>query len=144
MRIGTFIAAIAALMFSITGAFAGGDHKVVFQINDNDPALMNLVLNNVANVRSYYADKGEDLTVEVVAYGPGLHMLMSDSPVKDRISAMSLENEKMQFSACQNTMDGMKKKTGKDVSLVSEAKVVPAGVVRIMELQEEGYKYVKP
>jgi uncharacterized protein len=28
--------------------------------------------------------------------------------------------------------------------LISEAKIVPSGVVRVMELQEQGWTYVKP
>ena len=34
-------------------------HKIVFHVDDNDPARMNLVLNNVANVNKYYQDLGE-------------------------------------------------------------------------------------
>ena len=51
---------------------------------------MNLVLNNVTNVMEYYHGKGEQAQIEVVAYGPGLHMLRDDtSPVKDRIKQLS-------------------------------------------------------
>ena len=42
------------------------------------------------------------------------------------------------------TSDAMKKAEGKDIPLVSQAKVVPAGVVRLMELQEKGWSYVRP
>ena len=48
------------------------------------------------------------------------------------------------FTACGNTMRNMKKKTGKDVVLMSKIKVVPAGVTRIMDLQEKGWSYLKP
>jgi hypothetical protein len=47
---------------------------------------MNMVLNNATHVIEYYRDKNEDVDVEIVAYGPGLHMLRTDSsPVQDRI-----------------------------------------------------------
>ena len=37
--------------------------------------------------------------VELVTYGPGLLMLMAgESPVEDRISAMSLEYENLSFA----------------------------------------------
>ena len=49
--------------------------------------MMNLVLNNVANVMQYYHGKGEQAQIEVVAYGPGLNMLREDkSPVKERLT----------------------------------------------------------
>ena len=134
-------------MLAISQAAMAGDamHKIAFHVDQNDPAVMNLALNNVANVRKYYQAKGETVQIEVITYGPGLTMLIDEtSPVKDRISAMSLEDPTLQFSACGNTMAAMAKKTGHDVKLVSEAKVVPSGVIRLMELQEQGYSYVKP
>jgi intracellular sulfur oxidation DsrE/DsrF family protein len=38
----------------------------------------------------------------------------------------------------------MEKAEGKPVPIIAEATIVPAGVVRLVELQEEGFKYVKP
>jgi hypothetical protein len=61
-------------------------HRVAIQVDQNDPAVMNLALNNATNVIEYYRAKGEDVDVDVVTYGPGLHMLRADtSPVLDRI-----------------------------------------------------------
>jgi intracellular sulfur oxidation DsrE/DsrF family protein len=120
-------------------------HKIAVHVNDNDPKTMNIALNNIANTQEYYRSKGEAVEIELVAYGPGLHMLRADtSPVKDRIGAMALEIEGLKFSACANTMAGMAKKEGKEPELLSEAGIVPSGVVRLIELQEEGYAYVKP
>jgi intracellular sulfur oxidation DsrE/DsrF family protein len=50
----------------------------------------------------------------------------------------------VQFSACNNTKQGMEKTEGKAISVVSDATIVPSGVVRIMELQEQGWSYVRP
>ena len=47
-------------------------HRIAFQVDQNDPAVMNLVLNNVSNLMEYYHGKGEQVQIEVVAYGPGL------------------------------------------------------------------------
>jgi len=38
----------------------------------------------------------------------------------------------------------MVEKAGKDVPILSEATMVPSGVVRLIELQENGYAYVRP
>jgi intracellular sulfur oxidation DsrE/DsrF family protein len=48
------------------------------------------------------------------------------------------------FTACGNTMDTMKRAEGKDVPLLPKVKIVTAGVTRIMELQEEGWSYIRP
>lgn len=129
-----------------TPAFAAEQmHKVAVHVDESDPQRMNMALNNVQNVKSYYESKGEAVEIEVVAYGPGLHMLRADtSPVADRISAMSLAIDGLTFSACGNTLKGMTKKEGKEIPLMSEARMVPSGVVRLIELQEDGYSYVRP
>ena len=63
----------------------------------------------------YYRGKNEDVDVDIVAYGPGLHMLRADtSPVKDRIKRLKdmAFPGKIQFSACNNTKQGMEKTEG--------------------------------
>ena len=72
-------------------------------------------------------------------------MLRADtSPVKDRVAAMSLEFPELRFSVCENTRAGMSKREGKEVPLMSEAKSVPSGVIRLIELQEQGWTYLRP
>lgn len=123
----------------------GTAHRLAIHVDENSPEKMNIVLNNAGNLIKYYKAKGEEVQIEIVAHGPGLHMLRDDtSPVKARIAAMSLELGHMEFSACGNTMKGMAKKEGKPIKLISEAHEVEAGVVRLMELQEQGWSYVKP
>ena len=120
-------------------------HKIAIQVNDNDPRVMNLALNNAANVAEYYKSKGEPVVIEIVTYGPGLHMLRADSsPVKSRIAHMSLELPQVTFAACANTQANMARQEGKDVTLIPEARVVPSGVVRLTELQEKGFAYIRP
>ena len=138
------LAAVIALGTSFAAFAEGMTHKIAVHVNQNDPAVMNLALNNIQNLTKYYESKGDETIVELVTYGPGLKMLTADSPVKDRISAMSLAGESLQFSACGNTHRKMSEKAGKEIELLSEAKMVPSGVVRLVELQEEGFAYVKP
>jgi intracellular sulfur oxidation DsrE/DsrF family protein len=120
-------------------------HRLVIQVNVNDPAVMNLALNNVSNVAQYYKQIGQEVEIEVVAFGPGLHMLRDDtSPVKARISSMSETMPQLTFAACGNTRDNMTKAEAKDVPIISQAKVVKSGVVQVMELQERGWSYLRP
>jgi intracellular sulfur oxidation DsrE/DsrF family protein len=120
-------------------------HRLAVQVNVNDPAAMNLALNNVSNVEEYYRSRLEDVQIEIVAYGPGLHMLREDtSPVKDRIKSMSQTMRNVSFMACGNTRQNMQKAEAKDIPLMSQAKVVESGVVRLMELQEGGWSYIRP
>ena len=120
-------------------------HHLILQVNMNDPAMMNLALNNATNVAQYYKDLGEKVTIEVVTFGPGLHMLRDDtSPVKARIKAIKEGNPPISFKACGNTKENMQKVENKEIPLIPEATVVRSGVVRVMELQEAGWTYVRP
>ena len=120
-------------------------NKVAIQVDQNDKAIMDLALNNARNIIDYYKSTGETVAVEIVTYGPGLHMLRSDtSPVKERIAPMALEHPALTFVACGNTQANQSKAEGKPVPLMSEAKIMPSGVVRLMELQERGYAYIRP
>lgn len=123
----------------------GKTHYVAFHIDDSDKRVMNMVLNNVQNTVNYYTEQGDEVVVEVVAYGPGLQMFVAGgSPVSHRIETMSLELDAITFSACANTLEKMSEKSGTEIELMDEAEIVPSGVVRLIELQEEGYAYVRP
>lgn len=101
-------------------------HNLILQVNTNDPA-------------------GEKVKIEVVTFGPGLHMLRDDtSPVKARLEEMALSTPEVSFKACGNTQERMHKAENKDIPIVRQAEVVKSGVVRVMELQEKGWSYVKP
>jgi intracellular sulfur oxidation DsrE/DsrF family protein len=121
------------------------NHRLILQVNTNDPAAMNLALNNALNVTEYYKRLGDNVKIEVITFGPGLHMLREDtSPVKARIEVMALSTPEISFKACGNTQQNMHKAENKDIPLVPQAQVVKSGVVHVMELQEQGWTYVKP
>ena len=130
-----------------TAAESAKPHRIAIQIDQNDPALMTLVLNNAENVAEYYQGRGEDVQIEIVAYGPGLNMLRDDtSPVKGRIRRMveGAWPSTIKFSACGVTKAAMEKKEGHPIPIVPQASVVPSGVVRLNELQEQGWSYIRP
>lgn len=146
MQLRTVVVA-SLLALSLAGPAPAGEvtHRLVIQVTENDAEKFNLVLNNAANVSQEYNRRGEEVSIEVVAYGPGLHMLRTDtSPVKERLQSFRDGMPNVVFTACGNTVKAMEKKEGKPVTLVDGVDVVTAGVVRLMELQEQGWSYVRP
>ena len=148
---------ITALMSMppISASFAGNAkatkniakiHRVVIQVDQNDPAVMNLALNNATNIFEYYLKKGEPVEINIVTYGPGLHMLRDTSPVRDRIKQLKdlAFPGKIEFSACNNTKQAMEKREGQPIAILPDARLVPSGVVTLTELQEKGWSYVRP
>jgi intracellular sulfur oxidation DsrE/DsrF family protein len=143
------VAALAAVpLIGRKAAAATGDakmHKVVLHVDENDAGIMRRALANARNCQELFAPHNEGLEIEVVCYGPGLHMLRDDtSPVKDEIKQTRAKVPQVTFGACNNTKRAMEKTEGKIIPIIPEAHVVPAGIVRIVELQEEGFSYVKP
>ncbi|UZE50744.1 DsrE family protein [Rhodopseudomonas sp. P2A-2r] len=144
--------AVVAIGLLVASAVAGTaaepkQHRVAIQVDQNDPDVMNLALNNATNIMEQYKSKGETVQVEIVTYGPGLHMLRADtSPVKDRIKQIvdgSFPSE-IKLSACNNTKEGMEKREGHAISIIAQAQLVPSGAVRLIELQEDGWSYLRP
>ncbi len=120
----------------------GPKHKLVIQVSSGDTKIQNLALNNASNIQ-----KGmgmDNIAVEIVAYGPGLSILTLNKKNKLSSRVQSLAANGIRFSACNNTMKKIKKKTGKLPKLVDGVKVVPGGVGRILKLQEKGYAYIRP
>jgi intracellular sulfur oxidation DsrE/DsrF family protein len=122
--------------------FAGSDapHKIVIQVSTDDPRTQKIALNNAVNLQKHYGI--DEVTIEIVAYGPGLAMLTKKGAQTDRIESLAMSD--ITFSACGNTMAAVHKKSGSMPVLLEGVNQVPAGVARIMELQEQGYAYVRP
>jgi intracellular sulfur oxidation DsrE/DsrF family protein len=114
--------------------------NLVIQVSEDDPQRWALALNNAQNAMDFFGQ--EKVRIVIVAYGPGLRMLLANSPMAKRIA--SLDAEGVEFDACHNTMEGMAKKLGHMPKLVPQAVIVPAGLVRIMQLEQHGFDYIKP
>jgi intracellular sulfur oxidation DsrE/DsrF family protein len=133
------LALAAGLAFALPAAAQQGKPKerVIFQVSDNDPVKWNLALNNARNVQ---ADLGkENVQVEIVAYGPGLNMLLRESKVEGRLAEALDDN--VVLLACENTMQNTKK-TRED--MYGGISYVPAGVTHLMKRQREGWAYIRP
>lgn len=140
------LAVMALMMITAAPVLAAGEnHRIAFHVDENDPQVMNMTLNNVQNVIAYYEGLSDTVDIEVVAYGAGLHMLRADtSPVATRIAAMALENDTLVFAACGNTHRKMSANAGTKIELLQEAQMVPSGVVELVMLQEKGWAYIRP
>jgi intracellular sulfur oxidation DsrE/DsrF family protein len=137
--------ALLLVPLALAAATAAEKHKLALQISDNDPDKMNAVLNVAANVSKYYSDKGEEVDIQIVAFNAGLHMLREDtSPVKPRLKSFKQGMPNVSFMACENTLESMARKEGKEPALVDNAERVKAGVVTLIELGEKGWTIVRP
>jgi len=116
------------------------EQKIVLQISDPNPFKQTLVLNVANNLVKHYGPDKVD--IEIVAFGPGLRLLMAGNSNQSRMNGLS--DSGVRFAACKNTIAGFTKKLGHTPELVPQATPVSAGVVRILELTGQGYSLVKP
>lgn len=115
------------------------EKKVVLQINDDGPEREASALNVAQALVNRY---GDELALEVVAFGPGLNLLLSNSNNGSRIA--ELQKQGVRFSACRSTAKKVSEMTTKQPQLLEHAVYVDGGVNRILELVDQGYALFKP
>ena len=131
------LAVALAAPFSAAAQQSQARARVVLQVSDNDPAKWNLALNNAKNLQ---ADLGAaNVDIEIVAYGPGIGMLKADSTVGNRVD--EAQGSGVKVLACENTMRGQKLSAA---DMLPKVGYVPAGVVEIMQRQQQGWAYIRP
>jgi intracellular sulfur oxidation DsrE/DsrF family protein len=116
------------------------EHRIVLQLSDNDPKKEGLVL-SVANnlIKAYGPDK---IAVEVVAFGPGIDLLRTESANRARVESLIAQG--VRFDVCVNTLDTIERETGKRPAILPKAIPVQVGVGQILSLTENGYTLVRP
>ena len=140
--------ALALVLVGVRGAGAshlgdGKKHRIVYQLNDPGVDKARFVLNNIHNhVKGVDGFKNIE-ALELVVFGPALkHFVTKDLDREVKQALESLQMQGVVFGACGNTMKGMSVTLEQ---LAPGAKALPqGGVVRVMELQEQGFSYIRP
>jgi uncharacterized protein len=136
-----FLSLVLSLAFGGSAAASEDTkHRLVIQVSTDDVRTQNIAMNNAVNLQKALGQ--DNIQIEIVAYGPGLTMLTPKSKASKRVPNLAMQD--IVFSACLNTKAKIEKKTGQTLTLVEGVTTVPAGVLRIMELQEAGWSYIRP
>ncbi len=143
-----FMAALAAagLCLPYQAALAEGT-CVTIHVPQDDPKAFRQAINIANNLPAQLGPDG--LEIEVVAQGPGLKLFMPNSPERKRIESLITGSEAtfdggVKFQACEATMTGMKKRTGKDVELIPGIKVTsPGAAAHIINNHKRGCTYMR-
>ncbi len=106
------------------------------QLSSNDTLAWKGLMNNLKNVKAGW---GDSVSIEVVAHGPGIELLMKEKTTqREKIAAFTKMG--IVFVGCQNTM---REKNIQLASIIPEAGVVPMGIGEIVIKQEQGWSYIK-
>jgi intracellular sulfur oxidation DsrE/DsrF family protein len=112
--------------------------KVAYHLSDLDK--VNFVLGNIKN---HYEGTGGNVDIALVVHGPALAAFKSkgiSAAISGRFA--SLVREGLNPHACANTMHGMDISLGDLLDGFQAAET--GGVVKLADLQRQGYAYLRP
>jgi intracellular sulfur oxidation DsrE/DsrF family protein len=133
--------ALLALMVLIPSLSFAADRKMAIQLNSSDPLTQKMALLNARNLKAVIGKDAID--VEVVVYGPGLGVLKKENTNSSRIQDL-MQKYGLKVSVCEGTLKNFAKRHGKEADIIDGVARVKTGAIRLLELQEQGYHYMRP
>ena len=114
-------------------------YKAVFHVDQKDEQVFNLALNNVINL--LMAIPGQEHDLIVLLNGPAVSLVAREAAVSflERIQGLSAQG--VRFQVCENALKRFE--VSRD-SLIVQSQVIPAGIVGLIDLQNQGFAYIKP
>lgn len=131
-----------AAMISLAAAAAGAAEKLKVVYHVSEVEKVGFALGNIVNHINGVGG-ADNVEIVLVTHGPALkafHEMSADPRIAERVAA--LQGEGVQFEACGNTMNAQG--VGLDDLLANFFRRDEGGVVRIAELQSQGYLYIRP
>jgi uncharacterized protein len=113
--------------------------KLLIHLDLDEKKRVTRALGNIENFLETVP--AEESSIRVVTNSSGVDFFRKEQAgdYKDKIEKLS--NKGVKFLICKNTLS----KKGIDPSeLLEVCEVIPAGIVTLVQLQKEGYAYVKP
>lgn len=119
------------------------EHKVVILIDSDDEKIMGHAISYSMNISRAYGSRNEKVKIEIVANGTGIKLFRADTSTLRRPLAMLKEAlPDVTFSMCDSSRQIAEQKEGHAIGLVPDARSVPFGIGRVVELQEAGWSYI--
>jgi len=114
------------------------DARVIYHINDSEGQALG-ALRSMRN----HLDVAPGTEIVVVTHAEGIEFLTNDYPDTDEVAPLiaGLASRGVIFEVCEITMDRMGLEPD---DFLLEADFTPSGVKRLVDLQTEGYAYIKP
>ena len=110
-------------------------HRIVMELTSGDTMVHKNLMKQFKNMK----EAAPTMQLEVVCHGPGMDMLMNDrSIVQEKIKEFAAKG--IVFLACENTIRERNLDRSK---VIPEAAYVQAGIIHIVERQEDGWSYIK-
>jgi uncharacterized protein len=136
---------LGILLATALPALAQTSHRLLIHVDSADPEVMVEALHNATNVIDTVRKQGGTAAIEIVANGRGTSMFIDElSPVKNEVRRVHAAYPDIVMSACGISLAHTEAAAKKKLAVMPEARIVPSGAVRIMELEEQHWSYLKP
>lgn len=113
-------------------------YRVVFHLDADNTDIFALGLGNAGNLLK--AAQGTECDIVLLFNGPAVRLL-DGARCTRADSVRALQEQGVRFRVCSNAMRSF----GGDIeALVPGCEPVPAGVMKLILLQQKGYAYIKP
>jgi len=114
-------------------------YRAVFHVDRDDAKIFALALANVGNLLRAIPERHYDLIM--VFNGPAVGLLQTEECAPYLEEVWQLQQARVGFKVCRNALN----RFNIDPDLLIEGlEIIPAGVVALIELQQDGYAYIKP
>lgn len=141
MKIRTLLSLLTFLLL-VPGLSHAADRKMVIQVNSKDPVTQKMALNSAKNLKKILGKEAVD--VEVVVYGPGLSLIRASGFAAEKVKTLMADYD-VKVSVCNGALKAYAKRHGgHELEIIDGVAKVPTGAIRILELQEQGYAYLRP
>ena len=131
-----FSVLLVTVLFCFSASAQNNQQKIVFDFVKSDTTDFRVMITQIKNVLK----EEPNSAIEIVCYGPGLIMLVSDKTNVSKEMEELQKSPNVSFAACANSMRRLKVEKSQ---LVSFAKVVPVAILELSARQQEGWSYIK-
>jgi intracellular sulfur oxidation DsrE/DsrF family protein len=118
-------------------------HRIVLLVDSDDIKVMKHAISYSFNLTRYYNARNEPIAIEIVANGAGITLFRADtSPLQEVLTTLHATAPGIIFSVCDSSKLIAEQNEGHPISIIGNARLVPFGIGRLIDLQEAGWTYV--
>lgn len=117
--------------------------RVMLHVSHNQANRFNVLLGEAENLLATYKKQNKPLQLEILANGKGLDLVKhGNAPHIVKLQQLQKEYDNLVVSVCGQTLERIRKETGKSVSLIPDANVVRSAIDQVGKRQRQGWTYI--
>jgi intracellular sulfur oxidation DsrE/DsrF family protein len=118
--------------------------RLMLHVTTDDHMKLETVLNETEKFLDASQQGNRKVKLDILTNGKGLKLLAAThSPFENRIKDLQQRFNNLTFKACQNAINRMQKRTGKELKMLPDTVTVPSALGEVMKKQKEGWSYIK-